>query len=125
EGRERNAAFVQAMQELGWTEGRNLQIDYRWSSGSAEQLRVHAKELAAKAPDVLFATSGVSIGPLQQASTSIPIVFAQTIDPVGQGVVESLSRQCGKATGLRRIEFGITEEWLDCLDVVMRCVRRV
>src|SRR5262249_10398305 len=125
EGRERNAAFVQAMQELGWTEGRNLQIDYRWSSGSAEQLRVHAKELAAKAPDVLFATSGVSIGPLQQASTSIPIVFAQTIDPVGQGIVESLSTPGANATGFKQIEFGITGKWLELLKIVMPDVRRV
>jgi len=125
EGRERNAAFVKAMQELGWTEGRNLQIDYRWSNGSAEQLRVHAKELAAKAPDVLLAISCVSVGPLQQASNRIPIVFAQTIDPVGQGVVESLSRPGGNATGFTQIEFGITGKWLELLKMVVPDVRRV
>jgi putative tryptophan/tyrosine transport system substrate-binding protein len=125
EGRDRNAAFVQAMQELGWTEGRNLQIDYRWSNGSVEQLRAHAKELVAKAPDILFATSGVSVGPLQQASTSIPIVFAQTPDPVGQGVVESLSKPGGNATGFTQIEFGITGKWLELLKMVMPDVRRV
>jgi putative ABC transport system substrate-binding protein len=125
EGRERNMALVRAMQELGWTEGRNLQIDYRFSDGNAERLRTHARELVGNAPDILFATSGVSIGPLQQASTSIPIVFAQTIDPVGQGVVESLSRPGGNVTGFTQIEFGITGKWLEMLKIVVPGLRRV
>src|SRR5262249_33665446 len=86
------AAFGQGLQELGWTVGRNLQIDYRWSNGDAERLRAHAIELMTLEPDVVLATSGVSIMPLLQASRSVPIVFAQTIDPVGLGVVESMSR---------------------------------
>src|SRR5215813_13803645 len=75
----RTAAFAQGLQELGWTVGRNLQIDYRWSNGDAERLRAHAVELVALAPDVVLATSGVSIMPLLSASRSVPIVFAQTI----------------------------------------------
>jgi putative tryptophan/tyrosine transport system substrate-binding protein len=74
---------VQGLQELGWTVGRNLHIDYRWSHGDADRLRADAAELVALGPDVLLATSGVSILPLVQASRSVPIVFAQTIDPVG------------------------------------------
>ena len=113
------------MQDLGWIEGGNLQIEYRWSNGSATLLQTHARELVAKGPDILFATSGVSIGPLQQAHSSIPIVFAQTIDPVGQGVVESLSRPGGNATGFTQIEFGITGKWLVLLKAIGPQVQRV
>ena len=87
----RTAAFAQGLRELGWTVGGNLQIEYRWSNGNAERLRSHAAELIALEPDVVLATSGVSVMPLLEASHRVPIVFAQTIDPVGLGVVESLS----------------------------------
>src|SRR5262245_65426537 len=79
----RTAAFAQGLRELGWTIGQNLQIDYRWSNGSAERLRAHAAELVALEPDVILATSGVSIMPLLEASRRVPIVFAQTSDRVG------------------------------------------
>lgn len=125
EGQERAAAFLKALQELGWIEGRNLQIDYRWSGGSAPLLQAHARELAEQRPDIFFATSGVSIVPLQQANPGIPIVFAQTIDPVGQGVVESLSRPGGSATGFTQIEFGITAKWLELLKLAVPGVKRV
>src|SRR5215471_3714640 len=111
----RNAAFVQGLQELGWTVGRNLHIDYRWSHGDADRLRADAAELVALGPDVLLATSGVSILPLVQASRSVPIVFAQTIDPVGLGVVESLSRPGGNITGFTQFEYGIVAKWLELL----------
>jgi putative tryptophan/tyrosine transport system substrate-binding protein len=111
----RNAAFVQALQELGWTVGRNLHVDYRWSHGDADRLRTDAAELVALGPDVLLATSGVSILPLVQASGSVPIVFAQTIDPVGLGVVESLSRPGGNITGFTQFEYGIVAKWLELL----------
>jgi len=111
----RNAVFVQGLQELGWTEGRNLHIDYRWSHGDADRLRADAAELVALGPDVLLATSGVSILPLVQASRSVPIVFAQTIDPVGLGVVESLSRPGGNITGFTQFEYGIVAKWLELL----------
>jgi putative ABC transport system substrate-binding protein len=125
EGKERNAAFTQTLKDLGWIEGRNLQIEYRFSSGQADRLQADAKELAAKAPDIFFATSGVSILPLQQANPNIPIVFAQTIDPVGQGVVESLSRPGGNATGFTQLEFGITGKWLELLRKIDPQVKRV
>jgi putative tryptophan/tyrosine transport system substrate-binding protein len=111
----RNAVFVQALQDLGWNVGRNLHIDYRWSHGDADRLRAHAVELVALGPDVLLATSGVSILPLVQASRSVPIVFAQTIDPVGLGVVESLSRPGGNITGFTQFEYGIVAKWLELL----------
>src|SRR5437764_4801553 len=91
----RTGAFATRLQELGWTVGGNLQIDYRWSYGDAERLRAHAAELIALAPDAVLATSGTSVMPLVQASRSVPIVFAQTIDPVGLGVIDSLSHPGG------------------------------
>ena len=111
----RIAAFVQGLQEAGWTVGRNLQIDYRWSNGNAERLRADAAELVALQPDVVLATSGVSIMPLLEANGSVPIVFAQTIDPVGLGVVESLSRPGGNITGFTQFEFSIGAKWLELL----------
>ena len=121
----RSAAFVQRLQELGWTVGRNLQIDFRWSHGDAERLRSHAAELVALGPDVILATSGVSIMPLVQASRSVPIVFAQTIDPVGLGVVESLSRPGGNVTGFTQFEYGIVTKWLELLKQIAPGVTRV
>lgn len=111
----RITVFVQKLQELGWTAGHNLQIDYRWSNGNSERLRTHAAELVALAPDVVLATSGVSILPLLEANRSVPIVFAQTIDPVGLGVVESLSRPSGNVTGFTQFEYGIVSKWLELL----------
>src|SRR5262249_51650373 len=108
----RNAAFAQGLQDLGWTVGRHMHIDYRWSHGDADRLRADAAELVALGTDVLLATSGVSILPLVQASRSVPIVFAQTIDPVGLGVVESLSRPGGNITGFTQFEYGIVAKWL-------------
>jgi putative ABC transport system substrate-binding protein len=109
----RLAVFVKGLEQLGWTVGRNLRIDYRWSEGDADRLRTDAAELVALGPDVTLATSGVSILPLQQASRSVPIVFAQTIDPVGLGVVESLSRPGGNITGFTQFEYGIVSKWLE------------
>jgi putative ABC transport system substrate-binding protein len=109
----RLAVFVKGLEQLGWTVGRNLRIDYRWSEGDADRLRTDAAELVALGPDVTLATSGVSILPLQQASRSVPIVFAQTIEPVGLGVVESLSRPGGNITGFTQFEYGIVSKWLE------------
>jgi putative tryptophan/tyrosine transport system substrate-binding protein len=111
----RTAAFAQGLRDLGWAVGRNLQIDYRWSNGDAERLRAHAAELVALEPDVVLATSGVSIMPILEASRRVPIVFAQTIDPVGLGVVESLSRPGGNITGFTQFEYSIPPKWLELL----------
>src|SRR5262245_8803452 len=124
EMKERSAAFVRGLQELGWTVGSNLQIDFRWSHGDAERLRAHAAELVALGPDAILATSGVSILPLVQASRSVPIVFAQTIDPVGLGVVESLSRPGGNITGFTQFEYGIVAKWLELLREIAPAVTR-
>src|SRR5262249_6166154 len=87
----RVAAFAQGLQQLGWTVGGNMRIDYRWATGDADRVR-HAAELVALAPDVILATSGATVGALQQASRTVPIVFVTVIDPVGRGRVASLPR---------------------------------
>jgi putative ABC transport system substrate-binding protein len=102
-----------------------LQIDYRWSGGNADALSAHAAELIALNPDVVFATSGVSIQPLQRASRSTPLVFAQTIDPVGLGNVDSLSHPGGNATGFTQIEFAIAAKWLELLKQMAPATTRV
>jgi putative ABC transport system substrate-binding protein len=111
----RIAMFVQVLEQRGWTIGRTLQIDYRLSHGDADRLRTHTAELVALGPDVVLAASGVSILPLVQASRSVPIVFAQTIDPVGLGVVDSLSRPGGNVTGFTQFDYGIVTKWLELL----------
>jgi ABC-type uncharacterized transport system substrate-binding protein len=120
----RTGAFAKRLQELGWTVGSNLQIDYRWSYGNAERLRAHAAELIALAPDAVLATSGVSIMPLVQASRNVPIVFAQTIDPVGLGVVDSLSHPGGNITGFTQFEYGVVGKWLELLKQIAPAVSR-
>jgi putative tryptophan/tyrosine transport system substrate-binding protein len=109
------AVFLQALQQLGWTDGRNLQIEYRWGAGDAEALRKHAAELVTLTPDVMLATGGTSMGPLLQATRSVPIVFANVPDPVGSGFVESLSRPGGNATGFVQFEYNLSGKWLELL----------
>ena len=125
ETKRRNEAFEKGLRERNWTVGRNLQIDYRWSNGNSDKLQADAIELAALNPDIVFATSGVSILPLQQANPNIPLIFAQTIDPVGLGVVESLSRPGANATGFTQIEFGIVAKWLELLKQMAPGIARV
>ncbi len=125
EVKRRNEAFENGLRERGWIVGRNLQIDYRFSNGNSDKLQSDAAELVALKPDLVFATSGVSILPLQQAGPTIPLLFAQTIDPVGLGIVESLSRPGGNATGFTQIEFGITAKWLELLKQMAPTTARV
>src|SRR5262249_16911987 len=99
EGQARNAAFLPGLQELGWTVGRNVRIEYRWGAGDAELFRRHGLELVALAPDVILAGGGAVVPSLLQATRTIPIVFTGTPDPVGAGFVESLARPGGNATG--------------------------
>jgi putative ABC transport system substrate-binding protein len=89
-------AFLQGLQQLGWTDGRNVQIEYRWGGGNADNIRKYATELAALAPDIILVTS---VGPLLQATRTVPIVFAIVPDPVGSGYVASLAHPGGNATG--------------------------
>src|SRR5262245_28900830 len=110
----RVAAFAQGLQQLGWTVGGNMRIDYRWATGDADRVR-HAAELVALAPDVILATSGATVGALQQASRTVPIVFAGTIDPVGSGFVDSLARPGGNTTGFLLFRYSLSGKWLELL----------
>jgi putative tryptophan/tyrosine transport system substrate-binding protein len=105
------AAFRQGMQERGWNEGRNLQIDYRWAA-DVEQLKSYAAELVDAQPDVIFANTSASVAALQRATRTIPIVFAAISDPVGQGFVASLARPGGNITGFTGLEFSIGQKWV-------------
>ena len=116
--------FKQRLGSLGWTDGRNLLIDYRFAGGSAENIRNVARELVAAKPDVIFAASNVSIAPLQQATTIIPIVFTQAGDPVGSGFVASLARPGGNITGFQGFEPAIGGKWLEVLREIAPRVRR-
>ena len=109
------AAFAQGLQERGWSVGGNVRIDYRWGAGDVDHFRKYAAELVALAPDVVLATAGSIVGAFQQASRTVPIVFVTTIDPVGGGWVESLSRPGTNATGFASGEFSMRGKWLELL----------
>ena len=111
----RNAAFLQGLQQLGWTVGQNLQIDYRWSEGNEDDTRKYAAELVALAPDVIFTAGSAAVGPLRRATRTVPIVFALVPDPVGSGFVDSLARPGGNITGFTQFEYGIGAKWLEVL----------
>jgi len=114
-GQTRIAAFVQGLQQLGWGVGRNVEIDSRWAGGDADRIRRYAVELVALAPDVIVATGSATVGPLQQTSRSVPIVFVTTVDPVGGGFVENLARPGTNATGFTAFEYGLSGKWLELL----------
>jgi putative tryptophan/tyrosine transport system substrate-binding protein len=121
----RVAAFQQGLAQLGWTDGRNLRLDIRWGTTNADDLRRHAAELAALAPDVLVAATGTATtAPLLQATRSVPIVFVIVIDPVGAGFVASLARPGGNATGFTMFEYGLSGKWLELLKQVAPGVTR-
>jgi putative tryptophan/tyrosine transport system substrate-binding protein len=124
ESQVRLAAFLQGLQELGWTVGRNVQIDYRWATGDANRMR-YAAELVALGPDVILASSGVVVGALQQTTRTVPIVFVTAIDPVGAGLVASLARPGGNATGFAAYEFSLAAKWLQLLKEIAPGVTRV
>ncbi|MGB9273201.1 MAG: ABC transporter substrate-binding protein [Pseudolabrys sp.] len=107
-------AFREGLQKLGWTDGRNVQIDYRWSAGDAERTRKNVAEIVALAPDVVLAAAA-AVGPLLQASRTVPIVFVLAFDPVGDGFVDSLAHPGGNATGFTLFEYGISGKWLELL----------
>jgi putative tryptophan/tyrosine transport system substrate-binding protein len=109
------AVLWQELRQLGWVVGRNLQIEYRWGAGDTERIRKGAAELAAVAPDVIFATSGTVMPALQQATRAVPVVFVGVIDPVGAGFVASLSRPGGNATGFTLFEYSMSGKWLELL----------
>jgi putative ABC transport system substrate-binding protein len=111
----RNAAFLQGLQQLGWTIGQNVQIDYRWSEGNEDDTRKYAAELVALAPDVIFTSGSAGIGPLRRATRTVPIVFVLVPDPVGAGFVDSLARPGGNITGFTQFDYGIGAKWLEVL----------
>jgi len=120
----RVAAFAQGMEQLGWSIGGNLRVEYRWSTSDAER-RKYAAELVALAPDVILAESGAIVGSLQQASRTVPIVFVNVIDPVGGGWVESLAHPGGNATGFASTEFAMSAKLLELLKEIAPRVTRV
>jgi putative ABC transport system substrate-binding protein len=124
EGQERIVQFVQGLQQLGWSEGRNLRIDYRRGLGNPANLRKYAAELVALGPDVILASGTATMAPLLQASRSVPIVFANVIDPVGADFVDSLASPGGQATGFISFEYGLSGKWLELLKEIAPHVTR-
>src|SRR5436309_15145629 len=108
EGKASFAAFVQELQQLGWTDGRNVRIDYRWGLGDANNIRKYAAELVALVPDVILLSGTATVRPLLQATRTVPIVFTTVADPVGAGFVDSLARPGGNITGFMQFEYGIS-----------------
>jgi len=121
----RRTAFLQALEELGWSEGRNLKIDYRWGEGDPDRHRKNAAELVALAPDVILAHGSPIMRPLMRATRSVPIVFVSVADPVGGGFVDSLARPGGNATGFALFEYGTSSKWLELLKQISPNVSRV
>ena len=125
EAQARNAAFLQGLQELGWTVGPNVRIEYRWAGGDADRLRRYAAELVAFAPDVVLATGTSTVGPLMEATGTLPIVFAGVADPVGAGFVDNLAHPGGNVTGFISFEYGLSGKWLELLKEIAPGVTRV
>jgi ABC-type uncharacterized transport system substrate-binding protein len=115
----RVTAFAQGLQQFGWTDGRNVRIDYRWAAGDTDRYRRYAAELVALAPDVILASSSPAMMSLQQLTRTMPIVFVSVVDPVGAGFVESLARPGGNATGFVLYEYGMSAKWLELLKEIV------
>jgi ABC-type uncharacterized transport system substrate-binding protein len=124
-GQARMTAFLQGAQQLGWTDGRNMRIEYRWGAGDADRIRGYAAELAALAPDVILAPGSSILGPLLRATRAVPIVFVNVADPVGAGFVVSLARPGGNATGFTLFEYGSSAKWLELLKQIAPRLTRV
>jgi ABC-type uncharacterized transport system substrate-binding protein len=118
-------AFLQGLALLGWSIGRNVRIDTRWATTNAAEIRRHVAELVALAPDVILATGTSTVGPLLQATRTVPIVFPAIGDPVGAGFVDSLARPGGNATGFMTYEYSLSGKWLELLKQIAPGVTRV
>jgi putative ABC transport system substrate-binding protein len=123
-GEARLAAFLQALQSLGWADARNLHIDVRWTAGNADNIRKYAAELIALGPEVILASGGSVVGPLLKAAGNVPVVFTQTPDPVAAGFVASLARPGGSATGFTQVEYETSAKWLELLKEAAPSVTR-
>ena len=121
----RSNAFIQGLQERGWSDGRNVRVEYRWGLGDPDRLRKYAAELVALAPDVILAAGSAAVAALQQSNRSVPIVFANVLDPVGSGYVSTLARPGGNTTGFASTEFGLSAKLLELLKQVAPRVARV
>jgi putative tryptophan/tyrosine transport system substrate-binding protein len=121
----RLGALLQGLQQLGWSIGRNVRIDTRWATANPADIRRHAAELVALAPDVILASGSSAVGSLQQATRSVPIVFVGLIDPVGAGLVESLARPGSNTTGFLLYEYSLSGKWPELLKEIAPSVTRV
>ena len=119
------AAFLQTLQQLGWTDGQNVRIDTRWAGGYASEIRKQAAELVARAPDVIVVSGTAGVAPLLEKSRTVPIVFAYVADPVGAGFVDSMSRPGGNVTGFTTMEYGMSGKWLELLKEIAPRVMRI
>jgi putative ABC transport system substrate-binding protein len=124
EAQARVAAFLQGLQELGWSVGRNVIVDSRWSTGN-DDARKYAAELVAVAPDVILAITSGAIAPLIQINRTVPIVFTNVADPVGAGYVDSLARPGGNITGFTSFDYSMSGKWLQLLKEIAPGVTRV
>jgi putative ABC transport system substrate-binding protein len=121
----RMAAFHQGLEQSGWTIGRNVRVDTRWATTDAAEIRRHAAELAALAPDVILAHAATTVGPLLQATRTVPVVFPAVVDPVGAGFVDSLARPGGNATGFMNYEYSLSGKWLELVKQIAPGLTRV
>jgi putative tryptophan/tyrosine transport system substrate-binding protein len=124
-GQARVAAFVHGLRQLGWTDGHNVRIDYRWSAGDSDNIRKFASELIALGPDVVMAFTSAAVTALRQATSTVPIVFAVVADPVGAGYVESLARPGGNVTGFAAQEYAVGGKWMELLKEIVPRLTRV
>jgi putative tryptophan/tyrosine transport system substrate-binding protein len=120
----RLGAFLQGLEKLGWSVGRDVHIDIRWATARADNIRRHAAELAARPPDIILAHGASAMGPLQQAPRTVPIVFVNVADPVGAGFVDSLARPGGNVSGFMSIEYSMGGKWLELLKQIVPGVRQ-
>jgi putative ABC transport system substrate-binding protein len=118
-------AFLQTLQQLGWAEGRNVRIDIRWAGGDVTEVRRHAADLIALAPDIIVNTGNAAMPPLLQMTSTVPIVFAQVADPVGAGYIDSMARPGGNTTGFLQFEYSLSGKWPDLLKQIAPGVTRV
>jgi putative tryptophan/tyrosine transport system substrate-binding protein len=121
----RFAGFLQGLQKLGWTDGGNVRIDYRWAAAEADRSRTYAAELVALAPDVILASGSTSVAALLQTTRTVPIVFVNVIDPVGAGYVARLARPGGNATGFTAFEYSLSGKWLELLKEIAPNLTRI
>jgi putative ABC transport system substrate-binding protein len=119
------SAFQQALQQLGWVDGRNTRFEIRWAGGEADEIRRHVADLVRLAPDVILAAGTAAMGPLLQATRTVPIVFNNVADPVGAGFVDSMSEPGGNATGFIQFEYTLSGKWLELLKELAPGVTRV